>query len=126
MTQCIGVKPNGNLCKGIATRDSDYCPAHDPTRKEARRRNAKKAARSKPSRELTSIKRRLSDLAEEVLEGATDRADAAVVSQIWNTYIRAVSIELKVKEIEEMETKLEEMAEALERQREGGSYGSAG
>ena len=124
--KCAAITRGGQPCKGLVRPGNEYCPAHDPTRKEARRRAASKAGRSKPGSELAKIKDRLSTLAEDVLEGATDRADAAVVSQIWNTYIRAVSIELKVKALEEMEAKLEEMAEALERHSEGGAYSSSG
>src|SRR5215210_7229938 len=112
MTQCIGVKPNGDLCKGIATRGSDYCPAHDPARKEARHRNAKKAARSKPSRELISIKARLATLAEDVLAGEVETGTGAVVSQILNVLLRAISVELKVKEQEQILERVEEL-EAL-------------
>ncbi len=125
-TKCAANTRGGQPCQGLVRPGNDYCPAHDPTRQEARRRAASKAGRSKPGRELADIKDRLSTLAEDVLEGATDRADAAVVSQIWNTDIRAVGVEIKVKEIEEMEAKLEEMAEALERQREVGAYDSTG
>ncbi len=125
-SKCAAITRGGQPCKGLVRPGNDYCPAHDPTRQEARRRAASKAGKSKPGRELAEIKDPLSTLAEDVLKGATDRADATVVSQIWNTYIRAIGIELKVKEIEEMEAKLEEMAEALERHREGGAYGSAG
>lgn len=80
MTQCIGIKPSGELCKGVATRDSDYCPAHDPARKEARRRNASKAARSKPGREIKDLKGQLADLAADVLSGETEPKIGAVVT----------------------------------------------
>jgi hypothetical protein len=62
-----------------------------------------------------------------VLAGSVERGDAAVVSQVLNVYLRAVGIELKVKEVEELEAKIEEMSEALERQKDtGGAYGSEG
>ena len=67
MTQCIGVKPDGELCRGIATGGSDYCPAHDPSRQEARKRSASKAARSKkPQREIADIKEQVTELIQAV------------------------------------------------------------
>jgi hypothetical protein len=65
---------------------------------------------------LAGIKRRLSELAEDVLEGSVERADGAVVSQILNVYLRAVSVELKVRELTELEERLEELEASLERQ----------
>lgn len=37
-----------------------------------------------------------------------DRADAAVISQIWGTYLRAVSVEMKVREQLELIERLEQ------------------
>ena len=61
-----------------------------------------------------------------MLKGNVDKGDAAVASQLYNVLLRAIGMELKVKELEEMEAKLEEMEKALERQGEEGAYGSAG
>jgi uncharacterized Zn finger protein (UPF0148 family) len=127
MTQCIGVKPNGDLCKGIATRGSDYCPAHDPARKEARHQNAKKAARSKPTREIKDLKGQLEDLAHEVLEGSVDKGVAAVVNQILNTRTRLIETERKVRETEELEKRMAELESLLSQQEQGGGgrYGAS-
>jgi len=43
-----------------------------------------------------------------------DRSDAAVVGQLLNTYIRAVSVELKVREQLEILERLEMLEEAAE------------
>jgi hypothetical protein len=58
------------------------------------------------------VKARLQALADMVEEGQVDRADAAVIGQIWGIYIRAVSVELKVREAEDLERRMEEL-EAL-------------
>ena len=58
-----------------------------------------------------------------VLEGTLDRADAAVVSQIWNVYLSAVRTELKVKEVTELEERLGELEQVLE-QRRGSRWGA--
>jgi hypothetical protein len=63
-----------------------------------------------------SIKRRLSELAQGVLEGEIERADAAVAGQLLNYIIRAVGMELIVKEQLELEARLEELESIVEGQ----------
>jgi len=126
MTQCIGVKPNGELCRCVAARGSDFCPAHDPARKEARHRNASKAARSKPGREIKDLKVQLESLANDVLNESVEPKVGVVVNQILNSRLRAVELERKIREQDELERRLEVMAEVLERQKGGSAYGAAG
>ncbi len=118
--QCSGITREGERCVRSAEGPNGLCWLHDPTRSKECRRAASKAGRSKPSRELVDIKRRLSELADDVLEGRVERGDGAVVSQILNVYLRAISVELKVAEQQEMEARLEELEAALERRNEGG------
>jgi hypothetical protein len=63
------------------------------------------------------VKARLQALADKVEEGHMDRADAAVISQIWGTYLRAVSVEMKLKETLELVARLEALEEGLEQNR---------
>jgi hypothetical protein len=121
MTQCIAVKPNGDLCKGVATRDSDYCPAHDPARKAARKRSASKAARSKkPHREVADIKQEVAELIQLVRDGQMDRADAAVCGQLYNIMLRGVEQQRRLRETEELEKRLEQLEEYYEREESRG------
>ena len=90
----------------------------DPTRSEERRRAASRAGKAKPNREIADIKARLSDLAEDVLAGEVDRANAAVAGQLLNTVIRAVSVELKVREQMDLIERLEELEILMRHQRE--------
>jgi hypothetical protein len=103
-------------------RKSAFCVGHDPDQAEARRRRAskggKRGGRGRPQAELGDIKRRLSDLAEDVLEGRQEKGTAAVASQVLNVYLRAVSVELKVQEQRELIERLEALEEAQSR---GGS-----
>jgi len=62
---------------------------------------------------------RLSDLADDVLEGRQDKAVAAVASQVLNVYLRAISIEMKLKEHLELVARLEALEEGLEQTRGG-------
>ena len=75
---------------------------------------ASRAGKSKPSQELTGIKQRLWDLADDVLEGRQDKAVAAVASQVLNVLLRAISVETKLKEQLELVQRLEALEEGLE------------
>jgi hypothetical protein len=73
---------------------------------------------------LAGIKRRLSELAQDVLEGSVERGDGAVVSQILNVYLRAVSVELKLREQEEILERVAELEALVEQQRQRGRRGA--
>ena len=107
MPRCSGSKPNGTGCERTVGASQTYCHAHDPSRSEQRRRAASKAARSKPNREVAEIKQRLQTLASDVLEGGVTRADAAVVSQIYNVLLRTLETERKIREQEDLIERLE-------------------
>ena len=126
MARCRGEKPDGTPCERIVPASQEHCYSHDPERKEERRRNASKAARSKPSRELAAIKGLLSDLTDRVLgaEGADplQTGPASVANQLINTRLRAVELERKAREVDELEARLEELEAALERQSKRREY----
>ena len=73
--------------------------------------------------EVHAVKDKLQDLADRVLDGSLDRADAAVVSQIYNVLLRAVGVEMKVREVEELAHELQEVREILEAQKGGQRWG---
>src|SRR5215218_9949886 len=122
MARCSGIRVDGGRCGAQAIRSSEYCVNHHPDYEDARRRRnskgGKRGGRGRPQAELSDIKRRLSTLADDVLEGRQDKGVAAVVSQVLNVYLRAVSVELKAREQLELTERLEDLEEALE-QRKG-------
>jgi hypothetical protein len=97
--------------------EAEWCWNHHPDYEEARRRRASKGGRrggrGRPQAELADIKARLSDLADDVLAGEVDKGVAAVASQVLNVYLRAVTVELKVREELELIDRLETLEEAL-------------
>ena len=115
MAVCRATKASGDPCKAPATGLHGYCWAHDPANASQRSRMASKAARSKPSRELASLKTQLVDLTEDVLSGELETRRAAVANQLINTRLRALELERRIKENDELEARIE----ALEQ--EGGS-----
>jgi hypothetical protein len=90
---------------------SDHCPAHDPARADARRRAASKAARSKPSAEISALKEQLATLSEDILDKRVEPKAGAVVTQIANAYTRLLELEKKFKEHEEFEARLAHVEE---------------
>ncbi len=128
MASCSGITGAGDRCRAIAITDSDYCHAHHPDRADARRRSAskggKRGGRGRPQAELTEVKDRIRSMVEDVRDGGMDRGDAAVCGQLYNTLIRALSLEIKVREAEELERRLEELESMLERQNNGRGYGA--
>jgi hypothetical protein len=109
---CKATKRDGSPCTLPSYGSDGLCWAHDPKNAERRRRGQSRGGKSKPTKELLSIKQRLSDLAEDVLEAKIDKGVAAVASQILNVYLRAVSVELKARK----QLELIERLEALEAQ----------
>jgi hypothetical protein len=116
MAVCRATKANGDPCRAPATGPRGYCWAHDPAHAEERSRMASKAARSKPNRELSTIKALLEDLTNRVLSDDLETGRAAVANQLINTRLRAIEQERKMRETEELEERLEALEEALEQQ----------
>lgn len=111
MAACSGIKANGERCRGIAATGSDFCPAHDPNRAEARRRSARKAARSKgngSAGELDKIKGGVRTVIAAVLRGRLDRGRGAVALQGYNTLLRAVEIGQRA-DLEELAQEVQEL-----------------
>jgi hypothetical protein len=128
LAKCSGITQAGTACRGIPMDGSSYCYVHDPDHAEERRRHGarggKRGGRGRPTSELADIKSRLSDLATDVLEDKVDRGAAAVAGQLLNTYIRAVSVELKAREQLELIERLEALEDALEHRQGGKRWGA--
>jgi hypothetical protein len=120
MVQCRATKSNGEPCRGTAKGPHGLCWAHAPENAEARRRGASRGGKAKANREITGIKTQLQDLVEDVLSGELDTGRAAVANQLLNTRLRAVEIERKIKEADELEARLEALEENTQRNQPGG------
>jgi|SRR5215216_511471 len=106
MVRCSATKRNGESCRISVEPSVQVCWAHDPANYEQRQRITSRAGKSKPNKELLSVKERLSVLADGVLDGSTDKAVGAVASQILNVYLRALEQERKWKELNEIEERI--------------------
>jgi hypothetical protein len=112
--RCSHTYGDYSQCRRIVGAEQKYCYSHDPGRAGERKRNAARGGRAKASGELGRVKARLHTLADMVAEGQMDRADAAVISQIWGCYLRAVSVELRVREETEFVERLLRLEEGLQ------------
>ena len=109
MSVCAGIKRDGTRCTVGVSPGAQWCYNHDPARQAERRRNAASGGKARASGELAGIKQRLSDLADDVLAENVDKGVAAVASQVLNVYLRAVSMEMKLREVEELERRMDEI-----------------
>ena len=113
MPRCIAIKPDGSPCERIVGASQSYCFAHDPANADKRRRNAAKAGRSTPNAELKEVKGLLKRLTQQVLAGELGTSPATVANQLLNTRLRALELERKWKEIQELEGRLEAVESVL-------------
>jgi hypothetical protein len=107
MARCQGIKQDGGRCTASVPEGSQWCFNHDPAHAGERKRNAARAGKSRPNREILDIKVLLGDLTERVLEGDLPTSVAAVANQLINTRLRAIETERRVKETEGLEERIE-------------------
>jgi CRISPR/Cas system-associated exonuclease Cas4 (RecB family) len=74
--------------------------------------------------ELADLKAQLSDLYTSVLTDMIEPKTGAVLAQITNAQIRITEVELKVREQQELEVRLEELEEVLEAKKGGNQWGA--
>jgi hypothetical protein len=121
MSFCAAIKPDGARCKARAMQDSQWCFNHHPDHSEQRQRNAtkggKRGGRGRPARSgaggLKDIKDLLKRLTDDVLSGEVERATAIAANQLLNTTLRAIELERRWKEIEDLEGRLEALEGVL-------------
>ncbi len=127
MAKFAAIKPNGERCKGVAIRGSEWCPAHHPDHKDRRRRAASKGGKSggrgRPQTELQEVKALLETLTDRVIgaEGTEPltAGAGAVAAQLINTKLRAIELERRIEETEELAERLESLEQVLKGRRTG-------
>lgn len=112
---CAGITRSGSRCSATVGPGQTHCYLHDSSKAEERRRAASRAGKSRPSREIRGVKDRLLSLADDVLAGEADRANAAVAAQIMNVYLRACETERRTSDLGDLLERLEHVEEAASR-----------
>src|SRR5215212_3475391 len=128
MSRCAAIKPNGERCKVEAIADAQWCWSHDPAYEQARHRRAskggKRGGRGRPMTELVTLRGENADIRRRLLEGELPPNVAGVAIQSLHVDIRAVSVALKVREMEELVGRLEALEQGLEQSRRTRGYGA--
>jgi hypothetical protein len=109
MSRCAGITRQGGRCERSADSANGLCWLHDPRRSEDRRRAASKAGKSKPSAEITNVKRELMRVVDGVLDGSVERGRGAVAAQLYGVILRALELERRIKETQELEQRISEL-----------------
>ncbi len=117
-SRCAAITLGGAPCKGLKRPGNEYCPAHDPSRQEARKRSASKAGKSKPGREMLDLRAQLEDLSNDILAATIEPKVGAVVNQILNTRVRLIETERRWRESDELAREVEELREMVSRDSE--------
>jgi broad specificity phosphatase PhoE len=128
LARCAAIKPNGERCRGDAMPGAEWCWSHHPDHAEQRRRQASRAGKSggrgRPGVGLAQIRSRVVELAEDVLAGDADPRAAAVAGQLYNTALRARSVELQEREQLELVERLERLEQELELRERSNTWGA--
>ena len=112
MARCSGTRRTGGQCTTIVKPPQTHCYQHDPERAGERSRNASRAARTKPNREIQHLKKRVGEVVEAVLDGTLDRGRAAVAIQGFNSLRGVLELERKVRELDDLEARIEQLEQA--------------
>jgi hypothetical protein len=90
----------------------EYCFAHDPSKAEARSRNAAAGGRGKASKEVRTLKAEIKALIADVRSGAVDRSDAAAMISGYRALHAYLDLERRVEEQDELLRRLEDLEAA--------------
>jgi hypothetical protein len=119
MAVCSGIKRDGGRCTATVEPPQGYCWWHDPANADKRKRAASRGGSSRGGSELADLKKQIRGLAAAVLDGTADRGRAAVANQLYNTLVRAIEQERKIRETGELAERLEAMEQVLKGRRTG-------
>ena len=112
--RCAAITKAGVRCKLDATNGS-YCWSHAPENEEARRKRGRKGGKASGASALSETKREIRNVIEGVLDGSIERGKGAVAFQGFNALLKAVEVERRIREQEELEERLARL-ESLQQQ----------
>jgi hypothetical protein len=107
MPQCSGFKRDGSQCTATVNPPQTHCWWHDPANAERRRRAASRGGTGKAGRATKELHALLEDLTKRVIDGELETSRGAVANQLIGTRIRLFEYERRLKELEELEARLE-------------------
>jgi hypothetical protein len=108
-------------------RGEQWCYVHHPDLADRRaansRRGGRRGGRGRPASDIAGVKAQLQEMADKVLSGELDRADAAVAGQLLNIKLRCLETERKVLETVELEERLAALEAMAPYERGGDRHG---
>jgi hypothetical protein len=109
MSQCSGVKPNGESCKKPAEGQHGYCSSHDPRKAEQRRRTASRGGRAKADKEIREVKGEIRELIRRVRDEAFDATQANAANRLYNTLLAYILAERGIYREEDLAVRIREL-----------------
>ena len=116
--RCSAITRGGERCKIDATNGS-YCWSHAPENAEARKRRGRRGGKARGASELSEVKREIRTVISDVLEGRVERGVGAVVFQGYNTLLKAVEVDRRIREEEELLARIEQLEQTQDQQKGG-------
>ena len=124
MRRCAGVKRDGNQCTVTVNPPQTYCWWHDPANHDKRQQAASKGGKSRASRASRNLHELLEDLTRRVIDGELETSRGAVANQLIGTRIRLLEYERRLRELVELEERLEALEQAQDDRRGGNRWGA--
>jgi hypothetical protein len=121
--RCAAIAKGGECCKLDATSGS-YCWSHAPENAEARKRRGRRGGKSRGASELSEVKREIRNVVTDVLEGRVERGVGAVVFQGYNTLLKAVEVERRIREEEELLARIDQLEQSQEQKGDSKRWGA--
>ncbi len=107
MRQCAGTKRDGSNCTATVEPPQTYCWWHDPKNSSARRRAASRGGRSRPSREVRTIKEEIKEAIGRLEREELDRNIARAMFTGYSVLLDYIKLERGVHLEEELTARLE-------------------
>jgi hypothetical protein len=106
--RCPAVNSRGERCKRYCAPGDSFCSAHDPRRAETRKRAASKAGKAfVPGRESRQIRNLILGIVEDVRGERVSPPVAHAVANLCNCAINTLRVDLRIRELEEVERRLD-------------------
>ncbi len=119
---CRATKRNNEPCTLSATDPNGYCWAHSPRHAAKRKQIAAKGGRGRGAGgELVGVKAEIREVIDAVRSAALERATGAVVFQGYNTLLKALDTERRIREADELAREIAELRELVEMNKERNS-----
>ncbi len=109
MAQCRATTRTGAHCQRSVEGPHGYCWGHAPENAAQRSRQASRAGRAKPNKELATIKHEVRAVIDGVLGGRFDKGVASVALQGYSILLRATELQKKVFEVDELAAEIQEL-----------------